>query len=258
MTVAVRLDVFSDYQCPWCYNAAVRLREIQQAYGARVRLHWRTFPLIPGEQPDRRVTQKTREGWHRIRAEEPRACSVPPQFDSPLPSSSSPALPPAKCAERQGEGAFERLHARLFTALFRDHLDIGRPDVVRSLARESALDLTRFEADYAGEAYEDVLRDCAEGTAWFGVSGLPTVIFNERLSLVGAVPVERYRLLIDWILAGEPGGLIYSEGASTAASNASPQDPLAAAEPPLEPRLLSSVHGSAAGSSPVGKPRENG
>src|SRR5215510_14759655 len=143
MTVAVRLDVFSDYQCPWCYNAAVRLREIQQAYGARVRLHWRTFPLIPGEQPDRRVTQKTR------------ACFVRPQIDSPLPSSSIPALTAAKCAERQGEAAFERLHARLFTALFRDHLDIGRPHVVRSLARESALDLTRFEADYAGEAYED-------------------------------------------------------------------------------------------------------
>jgi hypothetical protein len=25
---------------------------------------------------------------------------------------------------------------------------------------------------------------------------------------VGAVPTERYHLLIDWILAGEPGGMI--------------------------------------------------
>jgi hypothetical protein len=25
---------------------------------------------------------------------------------------------------------------------------------------------------------------------------------------VGAVPEERYRVLLDWILAGEPGGLI--------------------------------------------------
>jgi len=208
MTAPVRLDVFSDYLCPWCYNAAVRLREIQQAYGDRVRVHWRTFPLIPGEQPDRRVTQKTRDGWQRIGAEEPRACFGPPEVDAPLPSSSIPALTAAKCAERQGEAAFERFHARLFAALFHDHLDIARPDVLRTLARETALDLARFEADYAGEAYEAVLRDCAEGAAWFGVSGLPTVILNEKLSLVGAVPVERYRLLIDWILAGEPGGVI--------------------------------------------------
>jgi predicted DsbA family dithiol-disulfide isomerase len=206
MTAPVRLDVFSDYLCPWCYNAAVRLREIEQAYGDRVSVHWRAFPLIPGEQPDRRVTQKTRDGWQRIGAEEPRACFTPPPLDAPLPASSIPAQTAAKCAERQG--AFPRVHERLFTALFRDGLDIARPDVLRSLAREAALDVARFEADYAGEAYEAVLRDCAEGAAWFGVSALPTVILNEKLSLVGAVPAERYRLLIDWILAGEPGGMI--------------------------------------------------
>ena len=68
--------------------------------------------------------------------------------------------------------------------------------------------MARFEADYAGDAYEGVLSDCAEGAAWFGVSALPSVILNEKLSLVGAVPAERYRMLIDWILAGEPGGVI--------------------------------------------------
>jgi predicted DsbA family dithiol-disulfide isomerase len=186
----------------------VRLREIEQAYGDRVRVHWRAFPLIPGEQPDRRVTEKTRLGWQRVGAEEPRATFVPPPLDAPLPSSSIPALTAAKCAERQGEAAFARFHDRLFTALFRDGLDIARPDVLRNLVREVSLDVARFEADYAGEAYESVLSDCAEGTAWFGVSGLPTVILNEKLSLVGAVPAERYRMLIDWILAGEPGGVI--------------------------------------------------
>jgi predicted DsbA family dithiol-disulfide isomerase len=186
----------------------VRLRDIGQVYGDRVRVHWRTFPLIPGEQTDRRVTQKTRDGRQRAGAEEPRAGFVPPEIDAPLPASSIPALTAAKCAERQGDRAFERFHERLFTAHFRDNLDIGRPDVLRRLARETALDLARFETDYAGSAYEAVLHDCAEGAAWFGVSGLPTVILNERLSLVGAVPTERYRLLIDWILAGEPGGVI--------------------------------------------------
>ena len=203
----------------------MRLREIQQAYGDRVSIHWRTFPLIPAEQPDRRVTQKTRDGRQRVGAEEPRACFVPPEIDTPLPSSSIPALTAAKCAERQGAAAFERFHERLFTAHFRDNLDIGRPDVLRGLARETALDLARFETDYAGEAYEAVLRDCAEGAAWFGVSGLPTVIFNEKLSLVGAVPAERYRLLIDWILAGEPGGVIpLPSPTASAAAGQSPVD----------------------------------
>jgi hypothetical protein len=69
-----------------------------------------------------------------------------------------------------------------------------------------------------------VLHDYAEGVAWFGVSALPTVVFNEKVSLVGAVPEERYRLLLDWLLAGEPGGLIAlnSHTAETGATGHSP------------------------------------
>ena len=186
----------------------MRLREIRQDYGDRVRIHWRTFPLIPNEQPDRRVTQKTRDGRQKVGAEEPRARFEPPELDAPLPSSSMPALTSAKCAELQGDASFERFHARLFTAHFEDNLDISRQDVLSRLARECDLDMPRFRADFADAAYQAVLHDCAEGTAWFGVSGLPTVILNEKLSLVGAVSTERYRLLIDWILAGEPGGVI--------------------------------------------------
>jgi hypothetical protein len=41
---------------------------------------------------------------------------------------------------------------------------------------------------------------------------------------VGAVPEERYRLLLDWLLAGEPGGLIAlnSHTAETGATGHSP------------------------------------
>jgi predicted DsbA family dithiol-disulfide isomerase len=209
MTGPVRLDVFSDYLCPWCYNAAVRIAEVEREYGDRVRVHWRAFPLIPDRQPGRRVTQKTRERRQRVATEEPRALFVAPELETALPSSSVPAQTAAKCAERQGEAAFARFHRGLFVAQFRDNLDIGRRDVLWSLAGACGLDLERFEADFAsGEAYEAVLHDCAEGAAWFGVSALPTVIFDEKLSLVGAVPTERYRLMIDWILAGRPGGVI--------------------------------------------------
>jgi predicted DsbA family dithiol-disulfide isomerase len=187
----------------------VRLSAIERAYGDRVRLHWRPFPLIPDLRPGRRCTAQTREGRERARADEPRARFTPPPLHSELPSSSVPALTAAKCAEWQGAASFARFHERLFVAHFQDHLDIGRPDVLWHLARESGLDMARLDQDYAaGEAYQAVLRDYAEGAAWFGVSALPTVVFNEKVSLVGAVPEERYRFLVDWFLAGEPGGVI--------------------------------------------------
>jgi predicted DsbA family dithiol-disulfide isomerase len=187
----------------------VRLSAIEEAYGDRVRVHWRAFPLIPAEQPGRRTTEKTRAGRERVGAEEPRARFVPPPIDLALPASSVPALTAAKCAERQGAERFDRFHRGLFAAHFGANADIGRPDVLLDLARTCGLDVDRFRADYAaGEAYESVLHDFAEGAGWFGVSALPTVVFNEKLSLVGAVPEDRYRDTIEWILAGEPGGVI--------------------------------------------------
>ena len=194
----------------------MRLSDIEQEYRDRVRVHWRTFPLIPDHRPGRRCTRATQESRLRAGAEEPRALFVSPALESELPASSLPALTAVKCAERQSGSLFERFHQRLFAAHFHDNLDIGRQDVLWNLARECELDMALFEHDYAsGEAYQATLHDYAEGAAWFGVSALPTVIFNEKVSLVGAVPVERYRELLDWILAGEPGGLIPLDRSST-------------------------------------------
>lgn len=187
----------------------MRLSAIEEAYAGRVRVHWRAFPLMPAEQPGRRTSEKTRAGRERVGAEEPRARFVSPALDVALPASSVPALTAAKCAERQGPERFARFHHGLFAAHFGDNADIGRHDVLVELARTCGLDVDRFRADYAGgDAYESVLHDFAEGAGWFGVSALPTVVFDEKLSLVGAVPEARYRETIEWILAGEPGGVI--------------------------------------------------
>jgi predicted DsbA family dithiol-disulfide isomerase len=200
----------------------VRLREIEDAYGERIAVHWRTFPLIPDERPGRRATAQTQQGRRQVGAEEPRARFAPPALGTELPASSLPALTAVKCAQRQGAGAFRQLHERLFSAHFGDNLDIGRPEVLWGLARESGLDMARFERDYAaGEACEAALRDYAEGLAWFGVSAVPTVIFGEKISLVGAVPAERYRALVDWFLDGQPGGVV-PLGADAAAAGATP------------------------------------
>ena len=221
MTGSVRLDVFSDYLCPWCYNAAVRLAEVERAYGDRVEIHWRAFPLIPDTRPDRVATEQTREGRRKVGAEEPGARFVPPEPGTPLPASSLPALTAVRAAARQSRDRGAALHRRLFEAHFGENLDIGRADVLWRLAEACGLDMARFKRDCdGGEPHRAVLGDYAEGVAWFGVSALPTVVFDETVSLVGAVPVEQYRLLIDWMLAGQPGGLIPLDFGDPATSGA--------------------------------------
>jgi predicted DsbA family dithiol-disulfide isomerase len=187
----------------------VRLSRIERDYEGCIDVRWRAFPLIPDNRPGRISTSATAEGRRRAGAEEPGARFEVPPAGTALPASSLPALTAAKAVERQGAGVFASFHRAVFTAHFRDHLDIGRPDVLWRLAESSGVDMARFRDDCAGGGpHRAVLEDYAEASGWFGVSALPTVIFDEKVSLVGAVPVERYRLLVDWMLAGEPGGLI--------------------------------------------------
>jgi len=187
----------------------VRLSQIERDYEGRVDVRWRAFPLIPDHRPGRVSTPATAEGRRRAGAEEAGARFEPPPPGTALPASSLPALTASKAVEQQGPGVFASFHRAVFTAHFRDHLDIGRPDVLWRLAESSGVDMARFRDDCAGGGpHRAVMEDYAEAAGWFGVSALPTVIFGEKVSLVGAVPVERYRLLVDWMLAGEPGGLI--------------------------------------------------
>lgn len=199
----------------------MRLHDIQHTYGDQVQIHWRAYPLLAENRPGRRSTQHTRDSRQRAGVEEPQAQFALPEVESELPASSIPALTAAKCAEQQGTAVFNAFHQGLFVAHFRDNLDISRPNVLWRLAQESGLDMARFQHDYAsGKSYQAVLHDYAEAVAWFGVSVLPTVIFNEKVSLVGAVPVEQYRLLLDWMLAGAPGGLIPLDFSAPAAGAA--------------------------------------
>src|SRR4029077_1139370 len=49
----VRLIVWSDYLCPWCYVAATRLHRVQEEFGDRVELEWRSYLRRPYPAPPR-------------------------------------------------------------------------------------------------------------------------------------------------------------------------------------------------------------
>jgi hypothetical protein len=67
----VELIAWSDYLCPWCYNAAVRLDRLEDDLDGRVHVEWRTFLLRPHPDPSRTL-EKFRaytESWLRPAAE---------------------------------------------------------------------------------------------------------------------------------------------------------------------------------------------
>jgi predicted DsbA family dithiol-disulfide isomerase len=73
--------------------------------------------------------------------------------------------------------------------------------VLLDLAHDLALDLGHFEADLdSGECDRAVLAE-AEAARARGIQGTPTVLFDDRWALPGAVPIENYLAVVEDLLA---------------------------------------------------------
>ena len=88
MPPIVRLVVYSDFLCPWCWNAATRLASVEQAIGPAVAIEWKSYLLRPQPEPGRDL-EKFRaytRGWLRVAEDEPQEPQPPsaPQLPHPV------------------------------------------------------------------------------------------------------------------------------------------------------------------------------
>jgi len=116
---------------------------------------------------------------------------------------SMPGLLACKAAEFQGG---QEAHWGMFDRVQRAHIvecrNIADPQVLRDCARGVGLDVTRWERDWRGEAVAQAVKADLEEAERRGIHAVPTVVFDDRSRLQGAVSEERYRSMIEALLAG--------------------------------------------------------
>lgn len=195
----VRLIVYSDYLCPWCYVASHRLHQLQEEFGAGLELEWRSFLLRPQPEPGRDLEKFMRytQSWMRP-ASEPDAPSfrVWESREGP-PTHSMPAHLVAKAAARVSEQAFGRMHDRLLRAYFEESRDISRLPVLRELWDELELPPEGLAILADPEQERALVREVAEQhqeALEVSITGVPAVrVDGHEAFVTGAQPVETYR-----------------------------------------------------------------
>lgn len=120
----------------------------------------------------------------------------------PYPAS-LPVLAAVKAAERQGGMLGHETYFELAQEAHLTHCrNVADRHVLLDLAHDLALDLGHFEADLdSGECDRAVLAE-AEAARARGIQGTPTVLFDDRWALPGAVPIENYLAVVEDLLAG--------------------------------------------------------
>jgi predicted DsbA family dithiol-disulfide isomerase len=199
----VRFIAYSDYLCPWCWNASRRLERLVSEYEGRVEIEWRSYLLRPEKKVGRdldRFRQYT-ESWMRPGAEpDAGAFRVWSSAEGP-PTHSLPPHQVAKAAARVSPSAFRTMHDGLMTAYFADNRDISSFDVLRSLWQEAELPGEAFEVSHLEEIRTQIFREFEEARE-LGATGVPALRRSDNEAvIVGAHPEALYRRWIEKSLA---------------------------------------------------------
>jgi predicted DsbA family dithiol-disulfide isomerase len=205
MRKPIKIVVYFDYLSPWCYIASVRLQCLEEEYGSKISISWRSYPLVIREILKRLISSHSMESRRRAALEEDKISFNPWNPDEPYPASSMPRLRAIKYAQLQGEEAFLRFHIALFRAFFEEGMNISEHEVLISLAKKTGLDVERFNSDFFSRSLEEeVLAEYKDGRAEAEYEGweIPIVVVGERYDIAGAVPIAIYRRAIDLCLAG--------------------------------------------------------
>jgi predicted DsbA family dithiol-disulfide isomerase len=202
------LIAWSDYLCPWCFNASVRLHQLEDEFEGQVCLEWRSYLLRPNPSAHRdleRFRAYTRS-WERPAAEPHSGRFQVWQGEQGPPSHSVPAHQVAKAAARQGDEAFRRMHDRLLHAYFSENLDISDAETLRGLWAEVGLDEQGFAEREDPVLLERILDEHAEAIDG-GATGVPAVrMAGNDAIIVGAHPLELYRRWVSRALASRERG----------------------------------------------------
>jgi predicted DsbA family dithiol-disulfide isomerase len=205
----VKIEVYSDTICPWCYVGLARLQEALAARPAlEVELRWLPFELNPDLPPDgedRKAYMLRRFGdVNRFAAGQQqlqdlgRSLGIDFQFDrvTRAPNTRRSHALIGWAGERGGE-VQTRVKQRVLAAHFTEGRDIADPQVLADLAVDCGL-----ERDAALQAICDPRRHAeiealeAQAQGW-GISGVPTFIFDRRYAFSGAQPLPVFLDTLD-------------------------------------------------------------
>jgi len=190
----VRVFVWSDYICPWCYLGRDRTSVLEQE-GAEVT--WRPFELHPEIPPEGRTTRPDGRLAAVFAAigEECAALGLP--FHSPTRTPNSRlALETAAIVDNRYSDAFVALDSQLFDAHWVNGDDIADPDVISELlsrAGAPADDVRDAIAKGEGKALLDSsMHDAAD----HDITGTPAWLFESGFVLPGVQPRELYTRIV--------------------------------------------------------------
>jgi predicted DsbA family dithiol-disulfide isomerase len=191
----MRIDIYSDIVCPWCYVGKRRLERALASVGRNVHVTWRPFqlnPTTPLDGMDRKAYLEAKfgslEAFGRM---EVQLLAAGADEQIPFAFEKIQRTPNTFAAHRlvwyaAQQGKQDDVVEALFRGYFLEGKDIGSLKVLTHVAAEAELDRKETETFLASEkGVVEVKGEEAVGRR-LGIRGVPYFVFNGTVSISGA------------------------------------------------------------------------
>jgi predicted DsbA family dithiol-disulfide isomerase len=199
----LRIDVWSDIVCPWCYVGKRRLEAAlaQFAHRDAVEVVWRAFELDPAAPAVReegpyaeRLARKYRTTVAQAEKMTERMTEVAAgdgldfRFDRIRPGNTFDAH---RLLHLAGErGLQDALKERLLRAYMTEGARIGDRETLAGLAAEAGLDGGEAQRVLSNDTYAAEVRAEEDDAREIGITGVPFFVIGGRYAVSGAQPAD--------------------------------------------------------------------
>lgn len=226
----LRIDIWSDIACPWCYVGKRRLEQALARFPHKddVDIAWRAFELDPSAPRVRDPSQSYAERLARKYGTSPAQGQamidrmvgaaaedgLALRFDHIRPGNTFDGHRLLHLAHERGKQ--DALKERLLRAYLTEGQAIGEPEVLLPLAREVGLDEQEVRDVLGGDRYAAEVRQDEALARELGITGVPFFVLAGRLGVSGAQTADVLLGALDraWSELHKPELEQFAEGAA--------------------------------------------
>jgi predicted DsbA family dithiol-disulfide isomerase len=191
----LKVTVFSDYICPFCYVGHHRLMRLQDTY--ELKINWCFVEIHPetdaAGEPISSLNYPSAH-WSQLmqNLETVAAQESIRMAEHNFTTNSHDALLLAEAVKQLGRATFYNFHEKLFSAFFVEQINIGDRANLRSIAHACGITEDVIESAWRDEQYQQRLKHNYSLARRYEIQGVPAFIFGER-KLSGVVSEDIMR-----------------------------------------------------------------
>jgi len=191
----LKITVYSDYICPFCYVGHHRLQRLRDSYDLKI--NWcflEIHPETPVEGEPIDALDYPSEQWQQMMAN---LEQIAKEENIPLSkltfiTNSKDALLLSEAAKQCGRDIFYALHEKLFSAYFVDGKNIGDKKILTEVAKSCGISKATIDSAWHDEKVQKRLLENFHSARKHEIQSVPSFVFGDRV-LTGVVAEKTFR-----------------------------------------------------------------